>query len=135
MPATTKESCHWTITSFVISINSSHTYKFTLDTNSGPWYGCACYLEQTALTPPAAPALTLVLSIAWSLFTFFFRLPPFVFNSLQPLFPKHPGGGCPPARCLPVRQAGLCACPDPVGVKIPICRPLRRIAKTPKQQP
>src|SRR5216684_751435 len=69
MPATTKESCHWTITSFVISINSSHTYKFTLDANSGPWYGCACYLEETSPTPPAAPGLTLVLSIAWSLFT------------------------------------------------------------------
>src|SRR5260370_40216966 len=33
------------------------------------------------------------LSILWSLFALFFHTPPFVFNSLQPLFRKHPGGG------------------------------------------
>src|SRR5260370_13866537 len=93
MPATTKESCHWTITSFVISVKSPRTYKFTLDKSSGLRYGCVCYLEETSPTPPAAPPLTLVLSIACSLFTFFFRLPSFVFNSFQPLFAHHPGWG------------------------------------------
>jgi len=52
-----------------------------------------CCLEETSLTPPAARALTLDLSIVCSLFMLFLRLPSFVFNSLQPLFPKHPGGG------------------------------------------
>src|SRR5260370_8548585 len=33
------------------------------------------------------------LSIHWSLFALFFHTPPFVFNSLQPLFRKHPGWG------------------------------------------
>src|SRR6266849_2832238 len=108
MPATTKESCHWTITSFVISVNSSRTYKFTLDKSSGLWYGCACYLEETFPTPPAAPALTLVLSIAWSLFAFFFRVLSFVFNSLQPLFQKHPGWGYPSvAPVAPKRKNAL----------------------------
>ena len=31
----------------------------------------------------------------WPLFAVFFSLPFFIFNSLQPLFPKHPGGGVP----------------------------------------
>ena len=30
----------------------------------------------------------------WPHFALFFSLPFFIFNSLQPLFPKHPGGGC-----------------------------------------
>src|SRR5229473_5597526 len=35
------------------------------------------------------------------LFALFFKLPPFVFNRLQPLFPKHPGVGYPPT-CRPL---------------------------------
>ena len=37
--------------------------------------------------------LSSFLSIHWSLFALFFHTPPFVFNSLRPLFRKHPGGG------------------------------------------
>src|SRR6266851_8775179 len=37
--------------------------------------------------------LSSFLSIHWSLFALFFHTPPFVFNSLQPLFRKHPGWG------------------------------------------
>jgi len=67
--------------------------RFLLTTTPIRWYDFLCYLEETSLTLPAAPALTLAFSITCSLSTFFFRLLPFVFNSLQPLFQKHPGGG------------------------------------------
>src|SRR6266851_1911691 len=84
------------------------TYKFTIDKRSDLRQDCACHLEETSPTPPSAPALTLVLSIAWSLFAFFFRLPSFVFNSLQPLFAKHPGWGYPfVAAAAPKRKNAL----------------------------
>jgi hypothetical protein len=66
--------------------------RFLLTTAPIRWYDFLCYLEETSLTLPATPALTLALSITCSLFSLILKLPSFVFNSLQPLFPKHPGG-------------------------------------------
>src|SRR6267143_1618462 len=75
--------------------SQSCTYKFTIDKCSDPWYGCGCYLEETSHTPRIAPALTLDLSISCSLLALFLQLLSVVFNSLRPLFPKHPGWGYP----------------------------------------
>ncbi len=62
-------------------------------------------LARSFPAPPVTLALTLDLSISCRLFPLWLRLPSFVFNSLQPLFPKcrgvasadplggHPGGG------------------------------------------
>jgi hypothetical protein len=58
-------------------------------------YDFLCYLDETSLTLPAAPALTLAFSIACSLFPLIPQLLSFVFNTLQPLFPKTPGWGVP----------------------------------------
>src|SRR3984893_11658767 len=71
------------------------TCKFTIDIRLDLWYGCACYLEETSQTPPAAPPLTLDPSIPCSLLPLFLRLPSFIFNSLQPLLPKTGGWGMP----------------------------------------
>jgi len=69
--------------------------SFLLTTAPIRRYDFLCYLEETSLALPAAPALTLAFSIACSLLALFFGCLSFVFNSLQPLFPKYRGGGIP----------------------------------------
>src|SRR5260370_36043121 len=71
--------------------SSVSTYSLLLINIPDGCYRFVCYLEQTSLIPPVAPALTLYLSISCSLFLFSFQRRSFVFNSLQPLFPKHTG--------------------------------------------
>src|SRR6266446_8622509 len=89
---------------------------FTIDKRPDLRYGFLCYLEETSLTPPAPPALTLVVSIACSLFVLFFRLPSFVFKRLQPLLPKHRGWGIPtPPLRQPSRTLRLCVILFPKG--------------------
>jgi hypothetical protein len=55
----------------------------------------SCYLEETSLTPPAAPALSLDLSISCSLFVVAKKVNSFGIKPIQPLFAKHPGWGYP----------------------------------------
>ena len=60
------------------------------------------YLAQAPRTPnfsfhpfsAALSSLTLLPSRSCGLLHSLFAAPPFVFNALLPLFPKHPGGGC-----------------------------------------
>ena len=52
-------------------------------------------IEETSPAACTAPALTLALSITCSLFVLLPQLVSFVFNSLRPLFRKHPGWGYP----------------------------------------
>jgi hypothetical protein len=60
------------------------------------------YLARAPRTPnfsfhpfsAALSSLTLLPSRSCGLLHSLFAAPPFVFNALQPLFPKHPGGGC-----------------------------------------
>ena len=76
----------------VISLESS-TCKFTIDKTPILRYAFACCLEERSPTPHATLALTLDGSTSCSLLPVFFRRPSFVFNHLQPLLAKHPGGG------------------------------------------
>ena len=69
--------------------------QFTIDIRPDPGHPLLCYFEETSHTGPIKPALTLALSICCGLLVLCRRGPPFVFNSLQPLFPKHPGVGVP----------------------------------------
>src|SRR4029077_14546395 len=67
--------------------------QITIDKRSDRRYDFVCCLKEPSLVPPAALALTLDLSIACSLLASVLDPSSFVFNRLQPLFPKHPGGG------------------------------------------
>src|SRR5712692_179472 len=69
--------------------------KFTIDKRPDPWHRGACYLEETSLTPPVAPALTLDLSISCSLFGLAKKVNSFAIKHIRPLFAKHPGWGYP----------------------------------------
>jgi hypothetical protein len=90
--------------SFALISSEPWIYKFTIDISWAPWYPFACYLEETSHTALSTPALTLGPSISCSLFVLFLHAPSFVFNSLQPLFPKHPGWGIPD-EALPLKSA------------------------------
>src|SRR5580765_5429947 len=50
-------------------------------------------VRQVPLSVPRPTNLTPLFRYPCSLFALFFQPLPFVFNSLQPLFPKHPGWG------------------------------------------
>src|SRR5260370_20582660 len=80
---------------FEFSLHSIHTtaLKFTIDRRPGLWYGCACYLEQISLTPPAIPALTLPFSYSCNLFCALQKTNSFIIKQIQTLSTKHPGGG------------------------------------------
>ncbi len=62
--------------------------QFTIDKNFDLGYHFVCYLEQTSLTAPAIPALTLDLSISCSLFCFAQKVNSFGTKQIQPLFAK-----------------------------------------------
>jgi len=68
---------------------------------------------------------TLLLSKACSLFVVFSALASFVFNRLQPLFAKHPGGVLPLLQfpLLPQRPASTAAPPRRIQV-LPCANPL-----------
>src|SRR6267378_5344124 len=109
--------------------SQSCTYKFTIDKRPDPYYGCACYLEQTSHTVPTTQAVTLALSISCSLLLLLLQLPSFVFNRLRPLFPKHPGGGW----IVCVATLACPACPELPGPRRD--RTLRAAANMPNRQP
>src|SRR6266436_1374716 len=86
---------------FEFSLHSIHTtaltvyLQFTIDNRPDLWYGCACYLEQISLTPPAIPALTLAFSYSCKLFCALKKSNPFIIKQIQTLSTKHPGCGYP----------------------------------------
>ncbi len=70
--------------------------QFTIDNRPDLWYGCACYLEQISLTPPAIPALTLAFSYSCKLFCALKKSNPFIIKQIQTLSTKPPGVRVPP---------------------------------------
>jgi hypothetical protein len=74
--------------SFACHRTHSIELKFTIDKLPDLGYHFVCYLEQTSLTAPAIPALTLDLSISCSLFCFAQKVNSFGIKQIQPLFAK-----------------------------------------------
>jgi hypothetical protein len=69
--------------------------------------------RQIIFAPRSPTKLTPFLRYSYSLLPLFLRVPPFVFNSLQPLFPKTGGWGIP-------RAAHLRHCTRPLSIFTPL---------------
>jgi len=67
--------------------------QITIDKRSDRRYDLVCCLEETSLTPPAAPALTLDGSYCYKLFVVAENINSFGIKQIQTLCTKHPDGG------------------------------------------